>query len=171
MLNPQKGALILFDGNDASHWNNGKVIDGLLRCGTNCKKQFKEFKLHIEFRTPFQPTARGQGRGNSGVYLHGRHEVQVLDSFGLKGENNECGGFYGRKAPAVNMCFPPLSWQTYDIDVKVDPSSEKKMRYTVAHNGVTIHDAIDFPAGSGGLNLQDHGNAVFYRNIWVVEPK
>jgi hypothetical protein len=140
------------------------------------KDSFKIAKLHIEFITPFQPFASGQGRGNSGVYVFGQ-EIQVLDSFGLKGENNECGAFYSRFAPSVNMCLPPLSWQTYDVDIKTepaDPDTKKKaaVKFTVYHNGVKIHENVDLGTGpSGNIHLQDHGNPVFYRNIWLVETK
>ena len=172
---PPDGALVLFDGTNASEWKEGKIADGLLPVAANSKRTFKDFKLHIEFRTPFQPTARSQGRGNSGVYLHGRHEIQVLDSFGLEGKSDECGGFYGRKAPSVNMCYPPLTWQTYDVEFKsapADPKTKKQTaRVTVLHNGVKIHDNLEFPSGEGPFHLQNHGNPVFYRNIWVVELK
>ena len=141
------------------------------------KKSFKNFQLHIEFRTPFEPFAGGQGRGNSGVYL-GNKEIQVLDSFGLKGENNECGGIYGDRAPDVNMCLPPLVWQTYDIEHragKIDPDTKKQAppTVTVRHNGVVIHDNVVLKGGSNqcNINLQDHGNPVVYRNIWLVELK
>jgi hypothetical protein len=170
-----EGAIVLFDGTNAAEWKENKVVDGLLPVAANTKRTFKDFKLHIEFRTPFQPAARSQGRGNSGVYLHGKHEIQVLDSFGLEGKDNECGGFYGRKAPSVNMCLPPLSWQTYDVEFKSgppDPKSKKQVaRVTVWHNGVKVHDGLDYPSGQGPFHLQNHGNPVFYRNIWVVELK
>lgn len=172
---PPEGAIVLFDGSNASEWKEGKIVDGLLPVAANSKRTFKDFKLHIEFRTPFQPSARSQGRGNSGVYLHGKHEIQVLDSFGLEGKNNECGGFYGRREPSVNMCFPPLVWQTYDVEFRTgpaDPKSKKQTaRATVFHNGVKIHDNLEFPSGEGPLHLQNHGNPVFYRNIWVQELK
>jgi hypothetical protein len=113
------------------------------------------------------------------------YELQVLDSFGLSGENNECGGFYSIRQPDVNMCYPPLAWQTYDIDftaAKYDGDKKaKNARVTVKHNGVTIHDTIELARGTpgrlpegpspGGLYLQDHGNPVVYRNIWIVEKK
>jgi 6-phosphogluconolactonase len=172
---PPEGALVLFDGTNASEWKEGKIVDGLLPVEANTKRKFKDFKLHLEFRTPFQPTARDQGRGNSGVYLHGQHEIQVLDSFGLEGKNNECGGFYGRKEPKVNMCYPPLSWQTFDVQWKTEPSDLKSKkaiaRVTVQHNGVIIHEGLDYPASQGHIHLQNHGNPVVYRNIWVVELK
>jgi hypothetical protein len=132
------------------------------------------------------PNDRGQQRGNSGVYLLDQYEVQVLDSFGLSGENNECGGIYQISKPAVNMCLPPLSWQTYDIDftaAKVDGDKKVAPAHAVIkHNGVQIHD-LKLPRatpGGGRMDerpgpffLQDHGGGdpVRYRNIWVVEKK
>ena len=94
---PPAGATVLFDGTNADAWEGGKMDDrNFLQCGTKSKKAFGDCTLHVEFRTPFKPAARGQGRGNSGVYLQDRYECQVLDSFGLKGENNETGGIYTR---------------------------------------------------------------------------
>jgi hypothetical protein len=133
------------------------------------------------------PKASGQGRGNSGVYLQNRYEVQVLDSFGLKGENNEAGGIYSKHKPRVNMAFPPLTWQTYDIDfmaARWDAEGEKtaNARITVRHNGVLVQDNVEIDKettsagmkdgpGPGPIQLQNHGNPVAYRNIWIVEKK
>ena len=182
---PPEGAVVLFDGESAEAFDGGEVSeDGLLLMGCETKQKWGDHSLHLEFRTPFQPSARGQQRGNSGVYVQGRYECQVLDSFGLTGENNECGGFYQVAAPAVNMCLPPLAWQTYDIDftaAKYDDSGEKtsNARVTVTHNGVVIHDDLELPNGTPGrhaeapgpqaMYLQDHTNPVVYRNVWVVE--
>lgn len=181
------GAKVLFaKAGDEQNWNGGKATDdGLLRVGSDTKEKFGDCTIHIEFRTPFQPKAGGQGRGNSGVYLNSMYELQVLDSFGLSGENNECGGFYSIKEPSVNMCYPPLAWQTYDIEFTAAKyEGEKKVknaRVTVKHNGVTIHDDLELPRGTPGragegpgpapLFFQDHGNPVVYRNVWVVEKK
>ena len=165
---PPEGAIVLFDGTNASEWKEGKITGDLLPVAATTKRNFKDFKLHIEFRTPFQPGARSQGRGNSGVYLHGNHEIQVLDSFGLDGKNNECGAFYSRKEPSVHMCYPPLAWQTYDVELTSD---KKTAHATVLHNGVKIHDKFELPSGEGPFHLQNHGNPVFYRNVWVVELK
>ncbi len=174
---PPEGALVLFDGKNADEWKEGKMSGDLLAVPATTKKSFKNFTLHIEFRTPFQPTAGGQGRGNSGVYVCGR-EVQVLDSFGLEGKNNECGGIYSERAPNVNMCFPPLAWQTFEIEHragKVDPETKKQgsPRITVRHNGVLIHENVELKGGpsQGNIHLQNHGNPVVYRNIWLVEAK
>ncbi|MEI7688387.1 MAG: DUF1080 domain-containing protein [Planctomycetota bacterium] len=169
---PPEGARVLFDGANTGEWN-GKVENGLLAVPASTKNPLKIAKLHIEFVTPFMPNARGQGRGNSGVYLYGK-EIQVLDSFALDGKNNECGGIYSEVAPLVNMCLPPLSWQTYDVEITpatVDPKSKKASNLlTVHHNGVKIHENIPWNA-TGNINLQNHGNPVFFRNIWIVENK
>ncbi len=166
---PPEGAMVLFDGSNADEWANGTLVEtNLLNCGTKSKKGVGAGKLHIEFRTPFKPKARGQGRGNSGVYVMGK-EVQVLDSFGLNGEKNECGAFYGEAKPVVNMCFPPLSWQTYDIEIK--PGEQDELLATVWHNGVKVHDNFKFKGSADKpvpINLQNHGNPVVYRNIWYV---
>jgi hypothetical protein len=182
---PPEGAVVLFDGTSADAFQPGKVEDGLLCQGANSKAKFKDHSLHIEFMLPYKPQARGQGRGNSGVYLQGRYEVQVLDSFGLEGKNNEAGGIYSIKDPDLNMCFPPMTWQTYDIDFTAatfapDGKKTANARITVRHNGVVVHDNVELPQGTTAapvkegpepsyLHLQDHGNPVRYRNIWVVE--
>lgn len=168
---PPAGAVVLFDGESAGQWAGGKIIDGkYLYCGTRSKEPFGIGKYHIEFRTPFRPKARGQGRGNSGVYIMGR-EIQVLDSFGLTGAKNECGAYYGLAKPAVNMCFPPLTWQTFDVLLEAD--NDGKVVSTVWHNGVKIHDRQ--PIGRNAsqkstINLQNHGNPVYFKNIWFQAP-
>jgi hypothetical protein len=184
---PPAGAVVLFNGTSADGWADGHMDERkLLASGCKSKQEFTNFTAHIEFLLPFKPLGRGQDRGNSGAYFQDRYEVQVLDSFGLTGENNECGGIYSQAKPAVNMCFPPLTWQTYDVDftaAKWDANG-KKVKYaviTVKHNGVTIHENFEVsgptPASGkpedptpGPIKLQGHGNPVFYRNIWVV-PK
>ncbi len=185
---PPEDAVVLFDGKNADNWVGGKLTeDGLLMQGCTSKQTFGSHRLHIEFLLPYQPQDRGQGRGNSGVYVQGRYEVQMLDSFGLEGKDNECGGVYSVSAPKLNMCYPPLSWQTYDIDytaAKYDDAGKltENPRMTVRHNGVVIHENLELPgernttaapakAGPepGPVYLQNHGNPVRYRNIWVVK--
>lgn len=182
---PPAGAIVLFDGSGAEKFQGGKMTaDKLLESETASLEKFGDHQMHIEFRTPFKPLARGQARGNSGVYVQSRYEVQVLDSFGLSGEDNECGGIYKIAKPRVNMCFPPLTWQTYDIDfvaAKYDDAGKKSSnaRISIKHNGVTIHDKLELKTGTPGrlpegptpepLYLQGHGNPVVYRNVWVVK--
>jgi hypothetical protein len=188
---PPPGATVLFSrpGDEITYWTNGKLVntgDGeYLDVGTVSKPQFGAFTAHIEFRTPWMPNSRGQKRGNSGVYLQHAYEVQILDSFGLTGENNECGGIYQQHKPKVNMCLPPLVWQTYDIDftpAKYDAQGKKtaNARVTVRHNGVTIHDNVEIQESKGGqpekpgpgpFYFQNHNDPVVFRNIWVVEKK
>jgi hypothetical protein len=181
---PPPGAMVLFDGTSADAFPGAQLTaDGLLLAGCESKARFGDHTLHLEFRTPLKSTARGQARGNSGVYLQSRYEIQILDSFGLEGQNNECGGIYAVAAPLVNMCLPPLAWQTYDIDFKAaryDQRGQKvtNARVTVRHNGVLIHDDLELPGATPGkrgegpqgdaLYLQGHGNPVVFRNIWVV---
>ena len=188
---PPKDALVLFDGSSTEQWENGKMKDGyLLSTGCTSKQRFSDYKLHLEFRTPYMPNARGQGRGNSGVYHSGRWETQVLDSFGLDGKDNECGGIYSISKPLLNMGLPPLSWQTYDVDfvaAKFDANGARIAwpHITVRLNGVLVHENLelnkDFTtsapitdplvAPEGPVHLQNHGNPVVYRNIWIQSNK
>jgi hypothetical protein len=182
---PPPGAVVLFDGKNTAAWQVGKIEEGnLLGVPAITKQPFEDFLLHVEFRTPFMPRARGQGRGNSGVYLADQYEVQVLDSFGLEGADNECGGIYHAAKPLVNMCFPPLSWQTYDIDFRAarfapDGKTKKENAFvTIRHNGVPIHYNLELKSATPGghradehpgpIFLQDHGNPVRFRNIWIL---
>jgi hypothetical protein len=186
---PPAGAVVLFDGTNADQWENGHMDEQgrhLLAAGTLSKQSFTNFIAHVEFLLPFKPYGRGQDRANSGVYLQDRYEIQVLDSFGLKGEDNECGGIYTLAKPLVNMCYPPLTWQTYDIDftsAQYDENGKKTKNavLTLKHNGVVVHDHLELKSNTPGngkkedatggpFQLQGHGNPVFYNNIWVV-PK
>jgi hypothetical protein len=190
---PPEGAIVLLgnkglegwvkrDGTTPAAW---PVADGIVTVRGGdimTKRQFGDFKLHLEFNVPYMPEARGQGRGNSGVYLDGAHELQVLDSYGLRPRNNDCGAIYLQVTPRVNACKPPLQWQTYDVTFRkavLDGDGEvmKKARVTVVQNGIKTIDDAEIQPTPGGLHgkpgqdgpllLQDHGNAVQYRNIWI----
>ncbi len=166
-------------------WQGGKMSsNALLIPGTRTKKTFQDYVLHVEFRTPFMPHARGQARGNSGVYHQGRYETQILDSFGLKGVNNECGGIYEISDPSVNACLPPLAWQTYDIEftaAKYDEGGQETSpaKISAKLNGIVVQSEVAVPRATraaplnagpepGPIYLQDHGNPVRFRNIWIV---
>jgi hypothetical protein len=186
---PPAGAIVLFDGK-TNDFKPGKTDGENLATektgGQNSQTKFQSVTLHVEFMLPFMPTASGQGRGNSGVYLQGRYECQVLDSFGLEGKNNEAGGIYTISDPKVNMCFPPLTWQTYDIEYTAATfeggKKTKNATITVKHNGVLVQENTELtknttaaPVKEGPepshLHLQDHGNPVRFRNVWIVEKK
>lgn len=194
-----EGAVVLLDGTNLDQWQKvdgkpaeWKLVEGgameIVKSGNiESKKGFGDAKYHIEFRTPFMPDERGQKRGNSGVYIQGAYEIQVLDSYGLEGVDNECGGIYKVSKPRVNMCAAPLTWQTYDITfhaAKFDETGKKiqNAKISIDHNGVSIHSDLELPnataggkykedpKGPAGLFLQDHGgDPVQYRNIWVQE--
>ena len=152
---PPQGAVVLFDGSSVDNFSDAVLTpDKLLTHECSSKQSFGDHSLHLEFRTPFRPLARGQARGNSGVYVQSRYEVQVLDSFGLEGADNECGGIYSITKPKVNMCSPPLTWQTYDIEYTAaryeNDKKVKNARITVVHNGVKIIDDFELPKGTPG---------------------
>lgn len=194
---PPKDALVLFAGKNLDAWimRDGKtkpawklLPGGIMQAQGGdiiTRDKFEgSFKLHVEFRVPHMPQLKGQARGNSGVYLQGRYEVQILDSYGLKSKNNDCGAIYEVAAPRVNACKAPTIWQTYDIEFR-SPRCEngKKVtpaRMTVYQNGIKIHDNVDIPvdhtrAGMetdpctpGPILLQYHGDPVQFRNVWLL---
>ncbi len=179
---PPKEAVVLFDGKNADQFENGRMTDdGLLMQGATSKFKHQSGTLHLEFQIPYGPLV--PSRGNSGCYLQSRYEVQMLDSFGLKPHNHECGGIPSIKEPDINMSFPPLSWQTYDVDFTAaqfaNGQKTKNGRMTVRHNGVVVHDNVELPHATtssplpegpepGPINLQDHQAEVRYRNVWFV---
>jgi hypothetical protein len=182
---PPEGATVLFDGTNADAFEGGKMDERhLLEQGARTKKKYQDFVLHAEFLLPFKPFGRDQDRGNSGIYIQDRYEVQILDTFGHPSEFNGIGSMYRQKAPLVNMCFPPLQWQTYDIDFqapKFDAEGKKTQNaiITVILNGVTVQDHYEITAKTGAgkpegpqpgpIYFQDHHNPVVFRNIWIVE--
>lgn len=188
-LQPPPEAIVLFDGEDASNLEKAKVTAGgvieinSIPGGIMTKMPVGSFRLHIEFRSPFMPYATGQARGNSGVYIQRRYECQILDSFGLDGVKNECGALYKQQEPYINMCLPPLTWQTYDIDFTPPQWDERGKKIanaviTVFQNGVAVHHhrqvlnktGAGRPEGPEKMPIlfQNHGDAVQYRNMWIV---
>lgn len=194
---PPSDAVVLFDGTNLDEWESARggeakwaLEDGAMVVtktgGLVTKQKFGDHQLHLEFATPAEVKGQGQGRGNSGVYLQGRYEVQVLDSFeNATYPNGQCGAIYGQSPPLVNACRAPGEWQSYDIifrEARFDDDGKlaRKPRLTVFHNGVLIQDHFEISgttaasrlgagAEDGPLFLQDHGNPVRYRNIWVRE--
>jgi Domain of Unknown Function (DUF1080) len=194
---PPKDAVVLFDGKSLDKWTardgkepQWKLLDGGImqadKLDIITKDKFDgTFKLHVEFRVPYLPDKKGQERGNSGVYVQGRYEVQILDSYGLESKNNDCGAIYEVAAPSVNACKAPTVWQSYDIEFTapkcVDGKKTEPPVITVFQNGIKIHDKLKITsdntrAGLGGdvctpgpIMLQYHGNPVQFRNVWLVK--
>ena len=185
---------ILFDGSSWSGWQRKDgpesqwIVqdDGSVQAAGGdavTSSTFGDFQLHVEFFCPKMPDKQGQARSNSGVYLHGRYEVQILDTFGQPPAGNGCGALYSIAPPMVNASRPPGTWQTYDIVFRAPRfDDEGKVtelpRLTVLHNGIVIHNNLELPGTTpGGLDremvdvgpllLQFHGDPVQYRNIWL----
>lgn len=194
MIETPKQAEILFDGKDLAQWvarQGGevrwKVQDGYAEVvpGTGdiySQARFTDFQLHVEFWLPLMADKTGQARANSGVYLQGRYEIQVLDSYGLEPQDDECGAIYKVAAPLANACRKPEEWQSYDVAFRAarfdGDALKERARVTVLHNGVMIHNNLEIPAPTGRaldedmskpgpLLLQDHRDPVRYRNVWI----
>jgi hypothetical protein len=202
---PPSDAVVLFDGKDLSNWvaEDGQPTKWILRDGAmiptkdsgmiRTRQEFGSCQLHIEWAAPERVSGEGQGRGNSGVFLMGQYEIQVLDSYeNATYPDGQAGALYGRAIPLVNACRKPGEWQTYDIvfhrPVFENGEVVKRATFTVLHNGVLIHDNVELSGGTGWLGphavtdyvphgdkgplmLQDHGNPVAFRNIWIRELK
>ncbi len=181
---PPRGAIVLFEGQSTENLNNARVTEeGLLEMGPTTAMPVEDFYLHVEFRLPFMPYARGQGRGNSGIYIQRRYEVQILDSFGLAALFDGSGSLYRQQAAEVNAALPPLTWQTFDIWFRAprwddEENKQENARITVLMNGIPIHvdrEVID-KTGAGrpeGLEplpilFQDHRCPVRFQNLWIV---
>jgi hypothetical protein len=186
---PPAGAIRLFDGTNIDQWQPGARLtsDKLLGPGATTRRKFQDFTLHVEFMISYAPATQNiSQRPNSGVFLQRHYEIQILDSFGVVMRTHDCGVLYGLITPTVNMCYPPLTWQTYDIDftaARYDATGKKLQlaKCSVRLNGVLILDNVDIlrTTGSGtpespapeGIYLQYHGLPVFFRNVWLVEKK
>jgi hypothetical protein len=194
---PADATVLLGTGEDVSAWQmmNGSPATWVMKGGVlptgkgmiRTKDEFTDFQLHVEFATPSDVKGDSQGRGNSGVFLLGKFEVQVLDSYQNKTyADGQAAALYGQHPPLVNASRPPGEWQTYDIvftapRFTASGTLDKPAIVTVFHNGVLVHNAVPFwgptthrridpytpETAKGPLALQDHGNPVRYRNIWI----
>lgn len=183
-LTPPSNAIVLFNGRDEPRLKDAQINpNGTLGIGAETIDTIRNARIHVEFKTPFDPEKSGQSRGNSGVYIQRRYEVQILDSFGLDLEPNRCGGLYRQKSADINMAYPPESWQTYDIyfyAAQFDATGKriKKARITVMQNGVIIHNNYELVNKTGAgrketpepgpIWFQNHGDPVQFRNLWMV---
>ncbi len=198
---PPSDAIVLFDGTNLDAWDDGKgnaskwtLRDGFFECGKKSgtiqtKQKFGSVQLHIEWASPSIVKGSSQGRGNSGVFLAGLYEVQVQDNYdNLTYPDGQASSLYGFRPPRVNASRPPGVWQAYDIIFEMpefeDGKVVKKARITVLHNGVLTQHGVEIPGmlghkktrpyrvhGPGHIQLQDHGNPVRYRNVWIRELK
>ncbi len=186
---PPADAIVLFDGTNLEKWDENTAMsdEGLLKQGARTADEYGDMFLHMEFKVGFMPTAREQRRSNSGVYIQNRYEVQILDSFAELPTRNGNGSFYRAREPQINMTYPPIHWQTYEISFRAprfddDGDKIENARFTVYHNGVKIHDDVELESGTGAggrreevaeamLYLQAHGSGgqARFRNIWLVE--
>ena len=184
---PPEGAVPLFDGSGLDHWRDGAEMtsEGLLKQGAFTAEEYGDMRLHVEAKLGFMPEHRNQRRGNSGLYLQNRYEVQVLDSFALPPAVNGNASLYNVSTPLVNASLPPLSWQTYDIFFRAprfDREGDKteNARVSVYLNGVLVQDDLELERGTGAggrreevaraaVDLQDHTGPVRFRNVWLVE--
>ena len=189
-------AIVLFDGTDLSEWTSGgeaaewRLVDGAMevngRGSIETRRRFGDVQLHLEWRTPEEPQSSSQGRGNSGVFLMRRYEVQILDSFENESyADGQAAALYGQRPPLVNASRGPGAWQSYDILFRAPRFSNGTLTSpavaTVIHNGVVVHHAAEFlgatrhravaayepHAAALPIGLQDHGNPIRFRNIWV----
>ena len=192
-----KEKVILFDGTNLDGWTtrgsgaapDWTISDGAVTVGHGdivSKFEFGDAHIHVEFKCPDMPDCSGQEKGNSGVYIHGCYEVQVLESYEIKEPlNNDCSGIYSIYAPLCNACLPAEVWQTYDIVFRAPRFNAygevaENSRLTLFHNGIVVHNNIELPSvtpggitddrrpAKGPLMLQDHLNAVSFRNVWVM---
>jgi hypothetical protein len=198
---PPSDAIILFNGNDFSQWKsekgspiawtleNGAMVVKGGSGGIRTKLAFGDCQLHVEFRTPAEVKGDGQGRGNSGVYLMDRYELQILDNYNNKTYvNGQVGSIYKQLPPLANASRPPGEWQTYDIifiapRFYADGRVKSQATITVIHNGVLVQNNATIWGGSEYVGapvykkhgekepiyLQDHGNPTAFRNIWIRE--
>jgi hypothetical protein len=192
---PPADATVLFDGKTMEAWDGGDKwqVDGGVATAAGgsitSKQKFGDCQLHVEFATPEKVEGSGQGRGNSGVYLMGQYELQILDSYGNQTYfDGQCGSIYKQQPPMVNVCRKPGEWQSYDITFTAprfnDDGSVKTPGYiTALHNGVLIHNHFELQgttsyteapkyhkhADKESLSIQFHGNPVKFRNIWLRE--
>lgn len=187
-MEPPEGALVLFDGSNLDHFTPETQMDedGLLVQGVTTREEFGDKRIHIEAKLGFMPEHRNENRANSGIYIQNRYEVQILDSFVQPALVNGNGALYNEVKPKINVSYPPLTWQTYDIFFRAprfdkDGTKIENARLTVYLNGILVHDQVELESGTGAggsreevetgeLVLQNHGgDPVRFRNIWIIE--
>lgn len=184
---PREGK-VLFDGSNLSYWQNASISSkGLLKPGASTSEKYGDMRLHLEAKIGFIPESEGQHRGNSGIYIQNRYEVQILDSFAMKATPDGNSSLYLVSTPMKNMSFPPLSWQAYDVFFRAprfdsDGQKIENARVTVYLNGALVQDDVELKKGTGSrgrleevsrgmlvLQAKTHTGPVRFRNVWLVE--